>query len=422
MKKRVIAIMLGVCMLCLSGCGEKKILPFSAEAKIEDIDLPIAVEADQTLEEGVNQFAHSFYEQLDTSQNIFFSPYSICSAISILDVGADGETKEELEAMLGITDLEKWNQQMKLYLEKEWSKETRVLTANSLWIAPYMNKSPNIDKEFVEPALFYYHGELFEADFVGENEKVLAALNKWVDEKTEHMIPKYREKLESDINMIILNAVYFEGKWDAPFLANATQKDGIFTNIDGEKKENIALMRKTNTSFRYIESGNLKGIELPYKNSSVAMDILLPVDDEGYDCISLYNALSAQEKESIWQSFDGAGYKNIQQLAMPKFTMDIQVQGMDGILQSMGMKSAYKQDANLDKIGPDTYVSAVSHRAKIEVDEEGTKAAAITEICTTECAMEITEVINFRMDRPFVYIIRDTETGLILFMGQVTDL
>jgi len=115
--------------------------------------------------------------------------------------------------------------------------------------------------------------------------------------------------------------------------------------------------------------------------------------------------------------------EKVEKLMMPAFTMDLSIDNLPEILQEMGMVSAFKGDADLDKIGPDRYVSDVAHRAKIEVFEEGTRAAAITEIVTNDsAAIEIEKTIKFIADSPFIYVIRDTESGIILFMGQVTSL
>lgn len=435
MKKKAIAILLGLCMLGITACGnEGSQSPYNVSTEIkgtetEKIILPVAKVADNTLETGINQFAHKLYNELPTDENVFFSPYSICCALSLLDVGAGEETKAEIESMLGITDLDEWNKQMKLYLEKEWTEETKVTTGNSLWISPGMNRSEDIEKAFLQPATFYYHSEMFEADFANEGEKVVKDINKWVDKKTGGMIPKYKDSVDPQTAMLILNAVYFEGKWSMPFSANATSETEVFHSAPPKDKEiisekkYISMMHKSDVNLRYIQTEKMKGIELPYENSSLVMDILLPLDDSSTEGISLYKALSIEEKNTLWKSFDGAEYENIHSLAMPKFTMDLKIEALDAILQKMGMVSAYKKDANFDAIGNDLFVSSVAHQAKIEVDEEGTKAAAVTEITMKEMAMMIPDVqINFIMDRPFVYVIRDIETGMILFMGQVANL
>lgn len=426
MKKKWIAVLLGVCMVMgLTGCGgEAKPLYEVNGKEAQKLELPVAQELDETLKTGVNQFAYRFYEEMASSENMFFSPYSICGALSLLDVGAGGETKKELEELLGISDLDAWNGQMKLYMEKEQGEKMKLLTANSLWIAPYMNRSENIETEFLQPAAFYYKSEVFEANFADEGEAVVAAVNKWVDKKTEGMIPKYKDEVDSGLVMMILNAVYFEGKWNQPFKAEDTVENRIFTNSQGQKRENISMMYQWDTRFRYMETEAWKGIELPYKDSSIVMDILLPADEESVHAIGMYQAMGAEEKEKIWQSFENAPFEKITCLAMPRFTMDLQVPEMDTILKNMGMLSAFSPDADFDSIGKDVYVSAVSHRAKLEVDEEGTKASAVTEISMEEgAAIETeTEVIEFIMDRPFIFVIRDTDTGMILFMGQTADL
>lgn len=425
MKKRGIAFLLGLNMFLLTACGDGKIQEplYQADTKAnESINLPVAEEKDNTLEVGINQFAYQFYDAMGSTENIFFSPYSICGAISLLDVGAGSETKDQIEKMLGISNLEEWNKQMKLYLEKSWGEETKLLTTNSLWIAPYLKRSENIEIDFLQPAAFYYKSEAFEADFANDGAAVVKSMNLWVDKNTNGMLPEYKKEVDPDTIMTILNAVYFEGKWLLPFLEADTREDGTFTNSSGENRSEIPMMNQYEQEFQYLETEGWKGIELPYKDSSVVMDILMPIEDSDYLAVQAYQELTVEEQEKLWSSFDDATKETIQILSMPRFTMDLTVEGMDDILKSMGMTLAYAETADFDKIGRDTFVSSVAHRAKIEVDEQGTKAAAVTEITMQETALDIdTKVVDFIMDRPFLYIIKDTDTGLILFMGQVID-
>lgn len=425
MKKRGIAFLLGLNMFLLTACGDGKIQEplYQADTKAnESINLPVAEEKDNTLEVGINQFAYQFYDAMGSTENIFFSPYSICGAISLLDVGAGSETKDQIEKMLGISNLEEWNKQMKLYLEKSWGEETKLLTTNSLWIAPYLKRSENIEIDFLQPAAFYYKSEAFEADFANDGAAVVKSMNLWVDKNTNGMLPEYKKEVDPDTIMTILNAVYFEGKWLLPFLEADTREDGTFTNSSGENRSEIPMMNQYEQEYKYLETEGWKGIELPYKDSSVVMDILMPIEDSDYLAVQAYQELTVEEQEKLWSSFDDATKETIQILSMPRFTMDLTVEGMDDILKSMGMTFAYAETADFDKIGRDTFVSSVAHRAKIEVDEQGTKAAAVTEITMQETALAIdTKVVDFIMDRPFLYIIKDTDTGLILFMGQVID-
>jgi len=180
----------------------------------------------------------------------------------------------------------------------------------------------------------------------------------------------------------------------------------------------VPMMKQENVSLRYFETEDFQAVELPYNDSSLAMDILLPSWDTDISC---YHSLSVEEQDQLWKALSEASKKEISTLSIPAFSMDISVEGMKEILKEMGMESAFELDTDLDRIGPAKYVQDVSHRAKIEVCEEGTRAAAVTEIMVADSAEPINE-INFVANRPFLYAIRDTQTGMILFLGQVVSL
>lgn len=429
-KQKLCIVLAGICTLSVTACGKQDIpepdlgagMSFSDEAAeiLKTTDYPVAESRTELLADGINQFGLTFFSKLNMEENQFFSPYSICSALSMLDVGAGGETKEELENMLGITDLNEWNQQMKLYLEKEWGEDTKVLTGNSLWISPDMDSAEHMADDFLAPVTFYYQGDVYKADFQHDGKNVVKQINQWVERHTDGMISKYKERVDPLTVLSILNAVYFEGKWESPFKGEDTVPDAMFINALGEAEKDIPMMCQEQISLRYVETDTLKGVELPYRDSTVVMDVLLPRQDASTQGAELYHQLSVEEQAALWQSFDAAQEQEITELRLPAFTMDVTVDNMPEILKEMGMNSAFEESADLDKIGQDLFVSDVAHRAKIEVSEEGTRAAAVTEIYVSESCMEETqETIRFIANRPFVYAIRDTETGMILFLGQV---
>ena len=375
--------------------------------------------------------------------NFFFSPYSLCTALSLLDVGAGTETKTELEEMLGITDLNAWNAAIKAYLEKPWAEETFVLTANSVWMQQGKEWSESMETAFLQPAGFYYNSELYEVDFLGNNEAVTEQVNAWAERNTNGMIPKVMDKVPTDTVMALMNAVYFEGKWETPFDPDDTYEQ-TFYGTDGERK--VEMMHQYNERYAYVESNGIKGIALPYKEAGVVMKIFLPIlpdehmgivedgmqaegeDDNAAasrkqpDIEELFAALSTEEKEALLDSLDVAPKEEITRLAVPKFTMELGIDGLVEILQDMGMETAFLPEADFDSIAEDIFVTDVIHKAKIEMDEDGTKAAAVTVVTMTESAAMIEEPpIIFEADRPFVYFLQDTETGMILFMGRVNN-
>lgn len=368
---------------------------------------------------GINGFGLNLFAELEKGENQFFSPYSIATAFSILDIGAGGETKEEIEKVFGIKDLDSWSFLMHSFMNMQWSEDTKVLTANSIWASPDGIWSENVNDDFFAPAGYYYGCDVFEADFFNDLENVSKQIAAWVNENTDGMIPDYKTAAEKDTVMSIINAVFFEGKWEYPFKGEDTEPLGYFRNEAGEWEKEVPMMKQWDVDLKYFETGDFQAVELPYKDSTLVMDIVLPKNNS----IVYYHNLSIEEQQSLWAQFDEAPQETVDTLMMPAFTMDLSIEGLPEILTEMGIVSAFNPEADLDKIGPERYVTNVAHRAKIEVFEEGTRAAAVTEITTADsAAIEIEKSLDFIADSPFVYVIRDTETGIIIFMGQVTTM
>ena len=452
MKKRGYALLLTICMLTgIIGCGKPQSdepvgtsglqpsepagtsepqsgTPNTTGSENGGAGQAGAVQYDEEememLRSGVNGFSYHLFERLEGEENIFFSPYSLCSALSLLNLGAGSETEEELEALLGITDVEAWNNAMRAYMETQWQDETFVLTANSIWMREGKEWSEGIETDFLKPAEEFYKSELFEEDFLGNPQEAVAKINKWANDNTNGMIQEVLREIPINAAMILMNAVYFEGKWEKPFMEEDTFEE-VFVGTTGGNE--IEMMHQYGEYYAYIETevspgASIKGIALPYKDSPLVMKIFLH-DGRG-EIASLFGALTTEEKEALLDSVDNAPREKIARLAIPKFTMEQEIKGLSEILQAMGMERAFRVgEADFDKIAEDLYVSQVLHKAKIEVDEQGTKAAAVTTIVTNDaCAPIEEEPIVFVADHPFIYVIQDTRTGMILFMGQVNHL
>ena len=430
MNKKIISLLLGACLCTsLAGCGNADNnggsitkQKFSASKELgSDIAVgakPAPVDSYEELKNGVNNFAFDLYDALPKNSNCFYSPYSISSALSMLDQGAGSETKTELESTLGIKDLSTWNTEMQSYLNKDWSKQTYVNTANSIWMTTGKDWSANISDDFLLPAKMYYHGEIYEADFTDQADQVVKDVNNWVNEHTNQMIPSIMNDLPAGTVMMLINAVYFEGKWQTPFTEDNTYDD-TFHGTGGDST--VPMMHLYDERFSYADNGSIKGIVLPYDGDSVVMKVFLP-SKEGDTITDLFDALSSDEKQALIDSLDNADSPEIETVQLPKFTDEQSINGLDDILNRLGIQSAYAS-ADFSKIADDIAVSSVSHKAKVIVDENGTKAAAETDIMIKETAMmPPEETYNFIVDQPFVYVIEDQDTGMILFMGRVNDL
>ena len=431
MKKRMTALLLSACMCAgLAGCGTNTpgnnpghTKTDSSVTSLTDNITVTSVKTDVTsfdqLKNGINEFSMNMYSALPADENIFYSPYSIASALSMLDVGAGGTTKNELENALGITDLDKWNDEMKAYLSKDWSQNTFVNTANSVWMNKGTTWAANINSDFLTPAKDYYSGEIYEADFDGQADKVVQNVNNWVSDNTSKMIPEILKEIPGGTVMMLINAVYFEGKWDTPFTEDKTFQSSFY----GTDKESVVdMMHLYGEHFAYMDNGEIKGITLPYDGDNVVMKVFMPTTDDG-DINKLFDKLSNEEKQKLIDSLDDASNVEIDTLQLPKFTDEQSIDGLDDILKNMGIQSAYSESADFSKIADGIAVSSVNHKAKVIVDENGTKAAAETDIMIKETAMMPSEeTYNFIVDKPFVYVIEDQSTGMILFMGRVNSL
>lgn len=427
--KKGILLLTGICLL--AGCGRtggesKTPEPVYSLDKAEEV-FQMSSEKDgkgideEQLAAGVNRFAFSLYGQIRGEENIFFSPYSLCSALSMLDLSAGGETKTELEALLGITDLDSWSVEMRAYLEKEWTDDTFLITANSIWMEPSKEWSSRIEEDFLQPAGYYYQSELYETDFRNKGDEAANQVNEWVKEKTRGMIPRLADSFPPETVMVLMNAVYFEGKWNTPFEAFYTHKANFY-GVAGTVKAD--MMNQYDSWFAYTEAYGIKGVTLRYQDSDVVMKIFLPMDPETENISDLFLALSDEEKLALISSLDTAEGEWLERLALPKFTVEQEIEGLNEILRNMGLQNAFlEEQADFDILAEDVFLSEVRHRAKIIVDEEGSRAAAATEIDMTDGAAPIAEEPPkvFIADHPFLYVIQDEQTGMILFFGQVNS-
>ncbi len=369
---------------------------------------------------GVNGFAFRMFAQLGEDEDIFFSPYSLCAALSMLNLGANEETKAEMEAVLGIEDLDAWNAEMKSYLERQWTDDTYVITANAVWMDENKDFAETMEEAFLQNAADYYKSELHTCDFENNATSVIAEINEWVNENTKGMIPKLINRLPERTVLILLNAVYFEGKWDNAFKEEKTGEE-MFYGTNGESR--IDMMHQYTEEYAYIEYEGIKGVSLPYKGDEVVMKIFIPLT-ENKDITTLFSKLADTEKQELLDALDTCGTTELTKLVIPKFTMEKSIDDLPGILSDMGMESAFDPNsANFDIIAEDLYISQVLHQAKIEVDEEGTKAAAATVIVGNDTtSIQEPKYFEFVADRPFIFVLQDTKTGMILFMGRVNNL
>lgn len=367
--------------------------------------------------EGVNQLASDIYGEMETEENVFFSPYSISVALSMLNLEADGETKAQIEDMLGIEDMDEWNKQVSEYIKKNDREGAVVETANGMWISEELELSKDAQKEVLDPLKEFFEGEVTQADMKKDREKILEEINGWVSDHTDGMIDPFLEELPNGTASMLINAVYFDGKWSMPFDEERTEKSTFYGS---EKEAEIDMMAQEGTFF-YLENEEYQAIQLPYGDGSVVMNIVLPKDTDK-PIEQWYKDLGKDQTE-IWQELNEAETADMKVVKIPKFALECSIPDLDNIMKELGMTDAYSEEADFSRLAENIQVDSMLHKAKLEVSEQYTKASAATGIISKMTAIiEEEEKPEFVADHPFMFTIQDKENDMILFMGHVNQL
>ena len=380
---------------------------------------------------GNNEFAFELYAKLLNKEgNLFFSPYSISTALALTYCGARGQTESQMAGVLHFPVITKPGTELSSKLipdRKQFASvfgkfiqdlnsrgekggyELRI--ANALW----GQKGYEFLEEYLELVKTKYDGQLNEVDFIRAAEATRRTINKWVEKKTNNKIKNLIQKgvLDSMTRLVLTNAIYFKGNWARQFEKDKT-KDAPFTLDDG-KKVDVAMMNQT-AEFGYMETKSFQGLELPYVDDELSMIILLPKETDGLD---EFEKTLTVENLSKWLS---RLYKREVIVSVPKFKMTSQF-SLASVLKSMGMTDAFSSNANFSGINGkrDLFISAVIHKAYIDVNEEGTEAAAATAVTIRLTSIGPSQTPIFRADHPFLFLIRDNHSGSILFIGRVMN-
>ncbi len=442
--KKILLLLLVVVLL--AGCGNKEDpepIPESAPAQPEDIPapqeypeepkepepaepeepeeiLPVSRE-DKNLSSAVNNFNWKLFETQDPGINLFYSPFSLESALGMAALGAGEETKAELTTALCIDDYDVFCKDMSAFLALPASEKAKLTTANSLWISDALTMNPEYESEVKPAAENIFGAEIFSEDFAGDPKAAGNRISGWVKEKTEGLIPDYESAVTSDTVMDLINAVYFYGEWQKKFMEEDTYSE-MFHGKQGERETD--MMHIFDEDFRFVTQDGISAISLPYEDSELVMDILIPENKEGAgDITSLFSALDAEQKNALYKALDDQYESKIDELALPKFTMDITFEDLAGALGKLGIKDAFvSEGSKFPGFAENLYISDIAHRAKVEVDEKGSRAAAVTEmVMGVTSVMPEGEPVFFRADVPFIFTIRNRGENVILFTGRVNE-
>ena len=346
--------------------------------------------------------------------NLLLSPYSVMQALAMTANGANGDTLREMEQVLGtnIADLNEY-----LYTLRSAQQNTpdsKLLTANSIWFRDDKERI-EVLPEFLQTNANYYAADAFAAPF---DNSTLQAVNNWVSQRTDNMIPQLLNEIKPNEVMYLINAVTFDAKWSTKYAPEDIMERN-FTCADHTAKK-VQMMYSEEGW--YYETEHLTGFKKDYLGGKFSFAALLP--EEGLSPAELLQTMSAEELTALLQNPQSAHV----QAGLPQFTFDYNTE-LSNTLINMGMGSAFEgadfsRMAKLKDPNQTLQIGAVIHKTHIEVDADGTKAAAATAVVMTDGCEAIEDEIEYKyviLDRPFVCMILDNETNLPVFFGTVCE-
>ncbi|MDG5759992.1 serpin family protein [Natronococcus sp. A-GB1] len=375
--------------------------------------------------EGNVEFGLALLDRLadaNPDENLLVSPASVGFALGMTDAGAREETAEEIAEALRFPDdreaLRSAHQQLQYELNERADaaadREFELAVANAVWgLEGYPYR-----ESYLEILEGRYGAELRTADFGGDPEGAREEINGWVAERTNERIDELFPdgSFDDQTRLVLANAVYLLADWHHQFEEGDTREEE-FTLLDGETTE-VPLMRQTET-FPYAEVKGHQVVDLPYVNEEIGMLVVLPPEDE-------FERVEDELDAEALATFTEALEEREGEVVLPRFEFDAGF-GLTDVLAELGIERAFDPDrANFDGMVPleeideNLFVGDVRHEAYVAVDEEGTEAAAATGV---EMEADSAPAVDFRMvvDRPFLFLIRDRETGATLFLGRVVD-
>ncbi len=347
------------------------------------------------------------------NKNLLISPLSIQLALAMTANGAKGQTKAEMEKLLGGNmTIEELNLYLNNYVSLLPSDDKyKMHIANSIWFRDEEERL-TVNESFLEKNKDFYGAQIFKKNF--NDSQTVKDINDWVNNNTDGMIDTIVDSISGDTVMYLINALCFDAEWENQYLLSDIRKRD-FTNISSETKK-VDMMHSEESY--YIETENAKGFMKHYKDKKYSFVALLPNENDIYSYI---DSLTPEYIESALNNVQKKGGYAV----MPKFSYEYEL-SMNGVLKSLGMPTAFDAyKADFTDMATSTrgniYIGDVLHKTFIQVDELGTKAGAVTKVemwdeCAPMYAWELT------LDRPFVYMIIDCETNTPIFMGALTDI
>ena len=375
---------------------------------------------EQQLVESSNTFGFELFKEVvgqEGDKNVFILPLSVSMALGMTLNGADGDTYEAMKQTLELAGLteEEINKSYESLIELLRGLDPDVVfqIANSIWY----RQGFAARQSFLDVCQQYFDAEVTGLDF--NDPGAADTINAWVDESTNGKIEEIVDSpIDSATVMFLINAIYFKGTWKYEFDEQDTQSAPFYLVDDSEIQ---CEMMQQEATLDYYENADFQAVDLPYGNGKYSMTVILPAEDKDID------SLIAELNDSNWNEWMGKLAEEDVALYLPKFTLEYEIK-LNDVLKAMGMGIAF-EDGQPDftrMCDPDLvpegqlFIDKVKHKTYVEVNEEGTAAAAVTSV---EMALESAgpSITTMRVDRPFIFVIRESHCGSILFAGKIIN-
>lgn len=366
----------------------------------------------ENADEKMTDFAVRLLEaSLEAGENTLVSPLSVLSALAMTVNGADGETKAQMEEVLGMT-ADELNDFFYNYMKSlPQAEKYKLSLANSIWFTD--DERFRVNGDFLQMNANYYGADIYRAPF---DDETCRDINDWVNEKTDGMIPEILDKIPQDAVMYLVNALAFEAEWWETYTEDRV-RDGVFTNADGQE-QTVQFMYSE--EYGYIEDGDAVGFMKKFRDGKYAFAAILP--GEG---VSVSDYIAALDGGKLSDMLDEQK-QGLVYASMPAFETEYSTD-LSEVLKSMGMTDAFDAViADFSGLGTSSagniFINRVLHKTFITVGAQGAKAGAATVVeMMDESAGEVIDPKIIKLDRPFVYMLVDCETGYPFFIGAMYD-
>ncbi|MDE7226540.1 MAG: hypothetical protein K2N49_06770, partial [Ruminococcus sp.] len=355
-----------------------------------------------------------FQHEYKNGTNTLISPYSVMQALAMTANGADGQTKADMENVLGGIPVETLNSYLYTQrISQPDSEKCKIKTANSVWVKN--DGTIKVKPDFLQTVKDNFDSAVFEAPF---DNTTVNDINKWVNINTDKMIPELLKEIPDQAVMYLINAVSFDAEWQTQYDSNYNVGKGTFTAYDGTKQSCDMMYSQ---EYEFISDDNSIGFMKDYSGGQYAFAAILP--DEN---ISIDDYIAGLTPESLHEMFSNSGYRKIN-ASLPKFSYDYD-STLSKSLKSMGMQDAFDLErADFSKMGKTItgtlFINDVKHKTHIDVNKSGTKAAAVTSVeMAAGDSIDSPLPIAITLDRPFVYCIVDTEIDVPIFIGTLNSI